>query len=114
MQIWNAFLLSVKPSHTVVCDTQVTALVTAFVEKYAWWMHDRCLRNNFILHLANLADFGLLSPKAMHYAILAYDAAGPSKPEAKTAADNDNEEDDDNNNDNKNNNDDDNDNNIKQ
>lgn len=73
IQVWNAFLLSVKPAKTVVCDNQMTSLVMAFVAAYGAWLHDRGLRANLILHLTNLVDYGLVTPKVLRRALATFD-----------------------------------------
>ena len=79
MQIWNAFLLSIKPSEVVVCDGQIGNLLLTFVQRFGERLHKRGLRRNFILHLANLYDYGLLAPSLMRRVVCAFD-------ELKTAA----------------------------
>ncbi|VDM30234.1 unnamed protein product [Hydatigera taeniaeformis] len=73
MQIWNAFLLSIRPSETVVSDSQMGHLLLAFVRRYGNRLHYHHLRNNFILHLANLYDYGLLAPSLMRKVTCAFD-----------------------------------------
>ena len=73
MQIWNAFLLSIKPSEIVVCDGQIGNLLLSFIQRYGERLHRHCLRNNFILHLANLYDYGLLAPSLMRRVTCAFD-----------------------------------------
>ncbi|CDS39627.1 polycomb protein suz12 A [Echinococcus multilocularis] len=78
MQIWNAFLLSIRPSETVVSDSQMGHLLLAFVQRYGDRLHRRRLRNNFILHLANLYDYGLVAPSFMRKVTCAFDDLKPS------------------------------------
>ncbi|KAH9282674.1 Polycomb protein Suz12 [Echinococcus granulosus] len=78
MQIWNAFLLSIRPSETVVSDSQMGHLLLAFVQRYSDRLHRRRLRNNFILHLANLYDYGLVAPSLMRKVTCAFDDLKPS------------------------------------
>ncbi|KAL5109957.1 Polycomb protein suz12 [Taenia crassiceps] len=73
MQIWNAFLLSIRPSETVVSDSQMGHLLLAFVQRYGDHLHCHHLRNNFILHLANLYDYGLVAPSLMRKVVCAFD-----------------------------------------
>ncbi|KAL5968256.1 Polycomb protein suz12 [Taenia solium] len=78
MQIWNAFLLSIRPSETVVSDSQMGHLLLAFVQRYGDRLHCHHLRNNFILHLANLYDYGLVAPSLMRKVTCALDNLKPS------------------------------------
>ncbi|OON13762.1 hypothetical protein X801_10457 [Opisthorchis viverrini] len=73
MQLWNALLLSIGPSELVVCDSQLANLAACFVQRYASSIHRRHLRNNLILHFANLVDYGLLSPGQLRHLVTMYD-----------------------------------------
>ncbi|VDQ06837.1 unnamed protein product [Trichobilharzia regenti] len=61
MELWNYFLLSIRPSILIVSDIQVAILTCQFIHKYYRLIHSRRLRANLILHLNNLIDYGLLS-----------------------------------------------------
>ncbi|VDO14883.1 unnamed protein product [Rodentolepis nana] len=78
MQIWNAYILSVRPRDIVVADCNIDQLLMGFVKSYGVRMNIQNLRNSFILHLTNLYDYGILSPTSMHRFILAFDAAKPA------------------------------------
>ncbi|VUZ40264.1 unnamed protein product [Hymenolepis diminuta] len=75
MQIWNAYILSVKPRDIVVSDCNIDQLLMGFIKSYGIRMNQQNLRNAFILHLTNLYDYGILSPTSMHQFVLAFDAA---------------------------------------
>ncbi|KAF7254861.1 hypothetical protein EG68_08813 [Paragonimus skrjabini miyazakii] len=74
MQLWNALLLSIGPSELVVCDTQLVNLAAYFLHCYAQSIHRRRLRNNLILHFANLVDYGLLSAGQLRQLMSMYDS----------------------------------------
>ncbi|BHF65517.1 Polycomb protein suz12 [Sparganum proliferum] len=74
MQIWNVHLLSIKPVNTVICDSQMTNLVLSFITIHARWLHERGLRNNLLLHLTNLVDYGLVSPNLLRRAMKLFDS----------------------------------------
>uniref|UniRef100_A0A0X3PSN2 Polycomb protein Su(Z)12 n=1 Tax=Schistocephalus solidus TaxID=70667 RepID=A0A0X3PSN2_SCHSO len=74
MQIWNVHLLSIKPVNTVICDSQMTNLVLSFITIHARWLHERGLRNNLLLHLTNLVDYGLMSPNLLRRAMTLFDS----------------------------------------
>nr|CDS33784.1 polycomb protein suz12 A [Hymenolepis microstoma] len=78
MQIWNAYILSVRPRDIVVADCNIDQLLMGFVKSYGVRMNNQNLRNAFILHLTNLYDYGILSPTSMHRCVLAFDAARPA------------------------------------
>ncbi|KAH8875393.1 Polycomb protein Su(z)12 [Schistosoma japonicum] len=73
MQLWNALLLSVRPSSLVVCDSQVLTLVCQFIHQHSRWIHRRRLRTNLLLHLVNLVDYGLLSSGHLRQLMIIYD-----------------------------------------
>uniref|UniRef100_A0A3Q0KFJ5 VEFS-Box domain-containing protein n=1 Tax=Schistosoma mansoni TaxID=6183 RepID=A0A3Q0KFJ5_SCHMA len=73
MQLWNALLLSIRPSGLVVCDGQVLTLVCQFIHQHSRWIHRRRLRTNLLLHLVNLVDYGLLSSSHLRQLMLIYD-----------------------------------------
>ncbi|VDP38316.1 unnamed protein product [Schistosoma margrebowiei] len=73
MQLWNALLLSIRPSGLVVCDSQVLTLVCQFIHQHSRWIHRRRLRTNLLLHLVNLVDYGLLSSSQLRQLMLIHD-----------------------------------------
>lgn len=77
MQIWNAYLLSVKPREIVVADCNIDQLLLGFVKRYGVRLHRHNLRNAFVLHLANLYDYGILNTAAMHQVVLEFESLRP-------------------------------------
>src|SRR6218665_531850 len=49
-----------------ISDCQIPNACSTFVEEYGAEVIHRNLRRNFLLHLVNLSDFGLLRPSVMH------------------------------------------------
>ncbi|TPP58306.1 hypothetical protein FGIG_10179, partial [Fasciola gigantica] len=73
MQLWNSLLLSVGPSQLVVCDNQLVNLCAYFLHRHGVTIHRRRLRNNLLLHFANLVDYGLLSAGQLRQLMVIYD-----------------------------------------
>ena len=73
MQLWNAHVR--RPAFRVRSErADLVAACLAFVRAAGPALHRLRLRNNFVLHLTTLADFGLLSPAALGIVLDAYSA----------------------------------------
>lgn len=73
MQLWNAYIITVNRREIVTADCNIDKLLDGFVRQYGRQMHAENLRRNFILHLNNLYDHGILSPTSMYRVIMAFD-----------------------------------------
>lgn len=67
MKLWNLFILK----HSFVSDSQIPAAVLTFIETHGEFIIANNLYRNFIIHLSNLFDFGLISDKHHYRAVKA-------------------------------------------
>lgn len=65
MKLWNLFVLK----HTFVSDSQIPAAVLSFIDIHGEFIIKNHLYRNFIIHLSNLFDYGLISAKEQFNAI---------------------------------------------
>ncbi len=61
MLLWNLHLLK----NNYVADSQVYSACQKFIREETRKMVELNLTNNFLLHLANLHDYGMLTPKEL-------------------------------------------------
>lgn len=62
MKMWNLHVMH----HNYISDYQIPKACSTFIDEYGTEMFRRNLRRNFLLHLVNLCDFGLLRPSTLH------------------------------------------------
>lgn len=62
MMMWNGNLSFCS----YISDYQIPKACSTFIDEYGTEMFRRNLRRNFLLHLVNLCDFGLLRPSTLH------------------------------------------------
>eukprot|EP01137_Pigoraptor_chileana_P026954 Opistho-2@8941 len=68
MKMWNKHILD----YGVIGDCQMPAVCDSFIERHGNELIARRLRNNFMLHIVNLAQYGLLKDDAVARIVLAF------------------------------------------
>lgn len=72
MTLWNAHLIR----HQFLGDGQVGLAAESFVREQGGLIQREGLRGNLLLHLANLADYGVLRPEMIERCMAVFDQLG--------------------------------------
>lgn len=83
MKLWNSFI----HSRTLIADSEIPRRCVEFIHKHSKEMASNGLRNDLLLHLMNLWDYGMVSRTNLEQCMALFDSLQDEEPnDGKRAA----------------------------